>query len=269
MRERVEGHGVTNGVGLSLQFHLRHGMACTYRLPGETMTFSRSIRLLLAGAALLATGKPALAQQDDDSGGWKTAMHVDALRPGERVHGNPSAGLSLIVWLDPECPYCKVLGDMPERVVNGSAGKVNLAVRLYPLPFHGQNAVLASLTALCVGDQAGDAGYYRFLDKWLELTAGNGKGIPSGTGRASDPVAALATAAGARNRDALANCTTASATSQRLTEDMRSAERARIGGTPAIAVRNNDTGETMMVAGAIEEPELQAAIKYMAQRNPQ
>ena len=182
------------------------------------------------------------------------------------VHGPAKAAVSVIVWLDPECPYCKVLGMTPETVVDAAEGRVNLAVRLYPLPFHGANAMLASLSALCVGDQAGDAAYYHFLDGWLAMTGSNGQGIPAQPGQNGDPVAALARSAGALDSAALAACTTAPATSERLGEEMRSAQRANLGGTPAIAVRNNANGKTIMVAGAIGDDDLRAAIEYMAKQ---
>jgi protein-disulfide isomerase len=228
----------------------------------------------MLSAALLATPLPVSAQesaqagdQAGDQGGWHVATQVTPIGVGDRVHGPANAAISVIVWLDPECPYCQVLGTTPERVIDASGGRANLAVRLYPWPFHGQNAMLASLSALCVGDQAGDGAYYRFLDAWLAMTGGNGKGIPAGVGNDSDAVTALAGASGARNSSALAACTRATATAQRLGEEMRAAQRANLSGTPAIAVRNNASGKTIMVAGAIEAEDLEAAISYMAKQS--
>jgi protein-disulfide isomerase len=229
------------------------------------MPVPRLLKSLLAGAAMLAAPLPAFAQAGDE-GGWHVATHVTPIGSGDRVHGPATAAVSVIVWLDPECPYCKLLGTTPETVVDGAGGRVNLAVRLYPLPFHAPNAMVASLAALCVGDQGGDVAYYRFLDTWLAMTGGNGKGLPSAAGSAGDPVAALAGTSGAGDRSALAACTAAPSTAERLGEEMRSAQRAGLSGTPAIAVRNNASGRTIMINGAIEADDLQAAITYMAQQ---
>jgi len=235
----------------------------------RTMLVPHPLKTWLAGAALIAVpfGGAATAQaQDSDGPGWHVATAVSPIGAGDRVHGPANAALSVIVWLDPECPYCKQLGMTPETVVDGAAGRVNLAVRLYPLPFHGPNAMLASLSALCVGDQAGDVAYYRFLDAWLAMTGSNGQGIPAQPGQNGDPVAALARSAGALDSAALATCTTAPATSERLGEEMRSAQRAHLGGTPSIAVRNNANGKTIMVDGAIGDDELRSAIEYMSKQ---
>ena len=218
---------------------------------------------LAAGAALVALCAVPASAQDDESG-WKEAPGVEAVGKQDRLYGAPDARFSLIVWLDPECPYCKVLGTQPEHVVDGSHGRVNLAVRLYPLPFHGPNAVLASATALCVGDQAGATGYYRFLAAWMAKTGSNGRGIGDGAGN-SDPVADLAAAAGARNRDALAGCTTSGKTNDRLARDVNAGNAAGIEGTPAIALRDNRVGHTIMVSGAVSEEDMQNAIRVLGQ----
>ena len=227
------------------------------------------LKIWLAGAALIAaplTGAATLRAEDGQQPAWRVATDVSPIGAGDRVHGQTNASLSVIVWLDPECPYCKLFGTTPETVVDGTGGRVNLAVRLYPLPFHGPNAMLASLSALCVGDQGGDAAYYRFVDAWLAKTDSGGKGIPVGAASDGDPVAALARSAGARDSSALAACTTAPATAERLGEEMRGAQRAHMGGTPSIAVRNNASGKTIMVDGAIEADDLKAAIDFMAKQ---
>jgi len=221
---------------------------------------------IAAGAALigLSTLPLAHAQDDDSAGAWNEAPNVPPIDKQDRVYGKTDARFSLIVWLDPECPYCKVLGAQPQHVVDGSNGRVNLAVRLYPLPFHGPNAMLAASTALCVADQAGVTGYYHFLDEWMERTASNGRGIPAIAG-SDDPVASLAAASGARNRDLLAGCTTSSKTSQRLAAEMHSADLAQIQGTPAVALRDNRFGHTIMIAGAVSDDDMRDAVKLLGQ----
>ena len=221
------------------------------------------LQCLAAGLALIALGAvPAAAQSEEN--GWREAPGVLPVGQADRVYGKADARFSLIVWLDPECPYCKLLGTQPQHVVDESGGRLNLAVRLYPLPFHGPNAVLASTTALCVGDQAGVTGYYKFLDEWMARTGSNGRGLTGGSAN-SDPVADLAAAVGARNRSALAGCTTSSKTTERLDRDVKAADAAGIEGTPAIALRDNRGGHTVMVSGAIGEDDMKSAIRTLAQ----
>ncbi len=221
-------------------------------------------RLLILGLAAVAAtfSSPALAQDDLAHAIWSEAPDVAPVGKQDRVYGKPDARFSLIIWLDPECPYCKLLGEQPQHVVDDSHGTVNLAIRLYPLPFHGPNALVASTTALCVADQAGPQGYYRFLTAWMARTGSNGRGIDNGTDAAKgDPVADLAAASGARNRDALAGCTTSNSTNARLSIDIKLADHAHIEGTPAIALRDNRGGHTIMTAGAINEDDMHNAVR--------
>ncbi|WP_240481697.1 DsbA family protein [Novosphingobium fuchskuhlense] len=227
---------------------------------------SRLLKTMMAGAALLAAPMAASAQEDDQ-GGWHVATKVPPIGPGDRIHGPVRADISVIVWLDPECPYCKQFGTTAETAIDNARGKANLAVRLFPLPFHGPNAMFASLSALCVGEQGGDPAYYRYLDGWLARTATNGAGLPAEPGQGGDPAIALATAAGARDTAALASCTAAPATAERLNEEMRGAQRAGLAGTPSIAVRNNLSGRTIMVDGAVGADDLEAAIAYMGKQS--
>ncbi|WP_408590793.1 DsbA family protein [Novosphingobium sp.] len=218
--------------------------------------------LTLFALTLFSPAAPALAADTPDSG-WRVATHVAPADAGDRVHGSATANLSVIIWLDPECPYCKTLGAMPQRVVDDLGTGVNLVVRLFPLPFHGQAAVQGSLASLCVGDQAGPDGYYRFLDGWLAATLGNGRGLPGASGH-DDPLGLLAAQSGARDTSALVSCIGNQDTGRRLVQQMQAAEVAGVQGTPAIAIRDNRNGHTIMEDGAIAEADLRRAIAFLS-----
>ncbi|GEN99022.1 hypothetical protein NSE01_08550 [Novosphingobium sediminis] len=183
---------------------------------------------------------------------------VDATR--EPVYGQPASDFSVIVWLDPECPYCKMLGRTPEKVVDASGGRVNLAVRLLPLPMHGRAAFVAAATAICVSRQAPAAGYYRFLDRYMELTGTNGAGLPATAGTS---VEALAREAGVKDMAALDTCVHSQDTIQLLGQEFNAATAAGVTGTPAIVVRDNRTGAIAMTEGAIPASEINGVIRTL------
>ncbi|MBX9883449.1 MAG: thioredoxin domain-containing protein [Novosphingobium sp.] len=225
-------------------------------------------RPLIALAALLAfAAAPVLAQSDDMAVVWHgagTVAPVDAAR--EPVYGQPASDFSVIVWLDPECPFCKLLGRTPEKVVDASGGQVNLAVRLLPLPMHGRAALIASATALCVSRQTPAAGYYRFLDRYMELTGTNGAGLPQTAGTS---VEALAREAGAKDQPALDRCVHAQATVEALGQEFSAASAAGVTGTPAIVVRDNRTGKLAMTEGAIPAEEITRVIRALGAQGAQ
>ena len=216
-------------------------------------------RPLLAASALVSIAASPAAAQPDTGSIWHSAgavAPVDAAR--EPVYGQPASDFSVIVWLDPECPYCKMLGRTPKLVVDASGGRVNLAVRLLPLPMHGRAAFMAAATALCVGQQTPAAGYYRFLDRYMELTRTNGAGLP-----ASASVEALAQEAGARDLPKLDACVHAPETVQALGQEFDAANAAKVTGTPAIVVRDNRTGNLAMTEGAISADEISRVIRAL------
>ncbi|WP_298191397.1 thioredoxin domain-containing protein [Novosphingobium sp.] len=216
-------------------------------------------RPLLAACTLVSLAASPAAAQPDTSSIWHSAgavAPVDAAR--EPVYGQPASDFSVIVWLDPECPYCKMLGRTPELVVDASGGRVNLAVRLLPLPMHGRAAFMAAATALCIGQQTPPAGYYRFLDRYMELTRTNGAGLP-----ASTSVEALAQEAGVRDLPKLDACVHAPETVQTLGQEFDAANAAKVTGTPAIVVRDNRTGNLAMTEGAISADDISRVIRAL------
>jgi protein-disulfide isomerase len=217
--------------------------------------------LLIASACLALLAGPAAAQSDEGIAVWHSAGEVapvDAAR--EPVYGQAASDFSVIVWLDPECPYCKMLGRTPEKVVDAMGGRVNLAVRLMPLPMHGRAAVIAAATAICVSQQTPPAGYYRFIDRYMELTRTNGAGLPLGGG---PTVEALASEAGVKDMAALNTCVHAQETMQALGQEYAAAGAAGVTGTPAIVVRDNRSGKQAMTEGAIPASEITRAIRIL------
>ncbi len=220
-----------------------------------------ALRPLFAATALLSfAAAPAWADPDGEAI-WHSAgtvAPVDAAR--EPVYGQPASDFSVIVWLDPECPYCKMLGRTPEKVVDASGGQVNLVVRLLPLPMHGRAALIAAATALCISRQTPPAGYYRFLDRYLELTRTNGAGLPEVAGIS---VEALARDAGVKDLPALDTCVHAPETIRALGQEFTDAGAAGVSGTPAIVVRDNRTGQLAMTEGAIPADEIARVIRAL------
>ena len=225
------------------------------------MRFSRTLISTVATTLLAGTTFAPAFAQSDSAALWYDAgkvVPVDATR--EPVYGPAVSDFSLIVWLDPECPYCKELGKTPETVVDASGGKVNLAVRMMPLAFHGRPAFIAAATALCVGQQGPAAGYFRFVDRYLELTRTNGAGLPEGP---DSSVEALAREAGITDAASLDRCVHAPETVQLMGSEFDAAREAGVTGTPTIVVRDNRNGMVAMAVGAIGGDELMRVIRVL------
>jgi hypothetical protein len=222
---------------------------------------------LAPNGAMAAPAPSGAAALPDIPAPWRTAPDVGALLKQDRVLGPADAPVSVVVWSDPECPYCKQFAGVPDAAIARAKGKANLALRMLPLPFHGAAAVIAGMAALCVADQGGTQAYYKFVNAYFAQTGGNGRGLPGEAQRGRAAVVDVATAAGAADGKAVEACTRSKDTLDRLVAEGDAAERATVQGTPAVAVRNNVTGETILVDGAIDGDTLDAAIALMAARS--
>ena len=228
------------------------------------MKFFRPAIAALAASALLPLATVSALAQSDNGGIWHGAGTVLPADPAtDRIYGQPASDFSLIVWLDPECPYCKALGKTPEMVVDASGGRVNLVVRLMPLPMHGRAAFIAAATTICVGNQAAAKGFYAFLDRYMELTGTNGAGLPAAPGSS---VAALAREAGATDMAMLDSCVHDPETIRRLGGEFDAASKAGVTGTPAIVVRDNRNGTVAMAEGAISADDISRVIRALGAR---
>lgn len=184
----------------------------------------------------------------------KGARAVDSAR--DHVYGNEQAEVSVIVYTDLECPYCKRFAGTPEQAIATYNGKANVVFRHYPLDFHGEIAKRGAYFAECVARQAGAKGFFAFANDWFRLTASNGKGLPRGDAQIGE----IAAAAGAKDLAALNACAKDPAVAQLVQNDIVDGTRSGITGTPGVIVRNNRTGVALSVTGAVPVQALTQAI---------
>src|SRR5450631_56171 len=97
--------------------------------------------------AALAAPAPSPSAAPDDQGG-KFDVHVgDA-----PVKGPASAPITLVAWSDFQCPFCSRAVPTVRQVEDAYKGKVRIAFKQFPLPFHDK-AHLAAEAALAANEQ--------------------------------------------------------------------------------------------------------------------
>jgi len=185
----------------------------------------------------------------------KNARKVDSKR--DRIFGNPQAEVSVIVYDDLECPYCKRFAGTPEQAIAKFGGKANFVFRHFPLEFHGENAKRGAYLAECLGRQVNSRAFFAFANDWLKLTNTNGKGLPGGEAQIRE----IAQTAGAKDLAALDACARDPAIAQLVREDIADGARSGISGTPGVIVRNNKTGVSLSIVGAVPAQTLEQNIQ--------
>ena len=200
------------------------------------------------------------ARRDAESA--KRARPVDLKR--DHVRGNPAAIVTLIEYTDFECPFCKRFHGTPKTLLDRYGERVNWVIRNYPLPFHDPAARKEALASECVAQLAGNDVYWKYADALFANTRSNGTGLPD-----EHSVAKLADGFGI-NASSLSGCMADAkgAAAVRVDEDVADGAAAGVSGTPATVVRNNKTGASQAVVGALPAEAFTAVIDRMLDAKP-
>lgn len=192
----------------------------------------------------------------------KYARAVDVKQ--DHVRGNPSADVSLIEYTDFECPFCKRFHDTPKSLLDRYGSRVNWVIRNYPLPFHDPAAHKESLAAECVAQIAGNDVYWKYADALFANTRSNGSGLTD-----EHSVERLAEAAGLKS-SALTTCMNDSTgvAAKRVEQDLADGTSAGVSGTPTTIIRNNRTGMSQALVGALPAEGFVQAIDRMLNAKP-
>lgn len=197
-------------------------------------------------------------QQDQQRGQAEAARNARAVDiKRDRVFGNAQAEVSVIVYDDLECPFCKRFAGTPEQAIAKFDGKANVVFRHFPLDFHGETAKRGAYYAECVGRQAGSEAFFQFVNDWLKKTNANGQGLERGDAEARE----IARSAGVKDLAALDACIRDPAVAQLVRDDMADGARSGITGTPGVIVRNNKTGLSLSIIGAVPVETLEQGIQ--------
>lgn len=166
----------------------------------------------------------------------------------EPVLGNKSAPITLVEFVDYECPFCKRFFDQTFPDIKKTyidTGKVKLVMRNFPLSFH-QNAHKESQAALCARDQGGDGVYFKYHDEIFKRTTSNG------TGLALDQLPKIANDLGL-DGNKLQGCLDSEKYKTKVDQDITEGTTAGVSGTPAFFVGKSTSGNEIngeIVVGA-------------------
>lgn len=164
------------------------------------------------------------------------------------VLGNKNASVTLVEFVDYECPFCKRFFDQtfPDIKKNYiDTGKVKLVMRNFPLSFH-QNAHKESQAALCARDQGGDSIYFKYHDEIFKRTTSNG------TGLALDQLPKIANDIGI-DGNKLQGCLDSEKYKAKVDQDISEGTKVGVSGTPAFFVGKSTSGNEIdgeIVVGA-------------------
>lgn len=186
------------------------------------------------------------------------APRVKAPTSIERRYGPEKSLFTLVIYSDPECPYCKQYNAVPKAIVDSSGGNVSFVFKHVPL--HKEASRIESLATECAGEQGGNTGFFKMLDAVFSNTRGGGGGVT----QALPAMAAQIGLDGSRLRE----CIDSDRYMPKLATDLQEASSIGIDKTPTTVVRNNVSGKSLVIPGVSSaEVLMQAMASLVDQKN--
>jgi len=100
-----------------------------------------------------------------------TKQEVDAfIRPFNPILGQKDTPLTLVMFIDFECPYCQKSYPIVESIIARYGSTIKVVFKHFPIASIHQNAVLSSLAAACAHEQGAFWPYYQKLFQTKKLT---------------------------------------------------------------------------------------------------
>lgn len=167
----------------------------------------------------------------------------------DHYRGSSDAKVTVIEYLDYECPFCHRNAATVKTVMETYGDKVAHVIRHFPLDFH-PNAMPYANAAECIASLGGETAFWKFSD---EVFAAADQGIDA----AKLPGLAKLVGVNATKFD---ECYKANTFKAKIDAQQQAAIPAGINGTPGVVVVNNVTKAQTRLPGAVPFSDYQAAI---------
>jgi len=158
------------------------------------------------------------------------SINIRPITVNDKILGNPNAPIIMLEYSDPSCPFCKSFHTTMEKVVTkyGESGKVAWTYRHYPLDFH-PNAIKESEAIECAGEEGGNQGYWKYLQRLYEVTPAVTQLTPNGLNQSELPKIAKEVGL---NEETFKICLSSGKFTEKVKADLQDGINAGVRGTP-------------------------------------
>lgn len=186
------------------------------------------------------------------------ASPLDNLKPAaesDHVLGNAGAPVTLVLYSDLECFFCKRFHDTMKQVMNeyGKTGKVKWVYRHLPLDIHPKSKNEAA-AAECANELGGNEKFWQYIDRVFEIT-------PSNNGLDPQELPKIAEYIGL-DKTKFSQCLASGKFDQLIDDQARNGIEAGAQGTP-YSVIIGPSGKKTAIPGALPYEEVKKAIDEM------
>lgn len=165
-------------------------------------------------------------------------------------YGKSDARFTLVLYADLECPYCKSYYPVVKSWVERHPD-TNLQWHHLPLPMHEPAASQEARLAECAGEADGNSAFWQAVTWIYQHTRSDGAGIPG-----SIRYPALTTGMQA--------CLDSTRPEALITAQAIEGSKDGISATPTLKLRDNQSGQTLLLPGQVEEDALLSALDLVS-----
>lgn len=175
----------------------------------------------------------------------------DAPKPGGLpwLYGRADTRFTLIGYADLECPYCRAYLPALKRWIDAHP-EVNWQWHHLPLSMHEPAATAGARLAECAGETGGHATFWQAVAWLYANTRGDGQGVPAGL-HYPELTPAMQGCLDSDRPDAVIRAQAVQAAKQ------------GIAATPALQLRDRESGKTLLLHGPVEGDALLSAIDLL------
>ena len=166
------------------------------------------------------------------------------------LYGRADARFTVVGYADLECPYCRAYFPALKRWIDAHP-EVNWQWHHLPLSMHEPAATAGARLAECAGEAGGHATFWQAVAWLYSNTRGDGQGVPAGL-HYPELTPAMEGCLDSDRPDAVIRA-----------QAVEAAEQG-IAATPALQLRDRETGKTLLLHGPVEGDALLSAIDLLA-----
>lgn len=120
--------------------------------------------VIIAGAIIFVNHYPGPAAAAGQPNAGYAQASVPAPSSEDHLYGSRDAKIFLIEYSDFQCPFCERVNPTLKQLVDQSAGEIAWIYRHFPLESIHPEARPAAVASECIAAQAGNEGFWQFLD---------------------------------------------------------------------------------------------------------
>lgn len=174
--------------------------------------------------------------------------------PGEisdkdHVLGNPGADLSMFVYSDLQCLYCRRFHATLKQVIEDYVknGKVKIIFRHFPLSMMHPDAEKFAEATECAAELGGETKFWDYMDKLIELDS-------SDTSKVAEVLGL--------NKTNFENCLNSAKYANKIKWDLEDGVSAGVQGTPSSIIVSKD-GKKTPIVGALPYEQIKLALDQL------